>query len=404
MKFVYLIDQPFNKRIRQRFGIDYFLQQGDSVEVIDMTQLIYKEVHHEFLERGGKYESVGIIYHRPVSLLELMVVLMNRRSRNAILIDFMGDPFIGQLIKAYFKFTGLRHLKYISGLIPSINSKSLILRIHQQIINQGVFVIPNLLSNMLSRVFNKIFSKILFHLFPCDIWVLSCLTAIQRIPVRDRNKGIIIHAHAFDYDLYLKSRSEDLTMTLDDHEYAVFLDEDMCFHTDFLYTNTNPPTSPEKYFPALNTFFRMLKNKVGINIVVAEHPRAAYTTVQKVEYFQGCKVYSNVTAQLIKNATLVLCHASTSIGFAVLYKKPILFLTSDEILKSSVGQNTDLFANILGGTLINIDKKLNEIDILVNCSDPSAENYNNYIDEYIKFPKTPIDIYSWHHVRNILSN
>jgi hypothetical protein len=401
MEFVYLIDQPLDKRNRQRFGIDYFLRVGDSVEVIDMTQLISTKVHQEFLQRGGKYESDGIIFHRPASLFELLGVLMNRRSKKAILIDFMAEPFIGQLITAYFKFTGLRHLKYISGLIPQHqNGKPLILRAREDILDQGIFAI----SNLLSRLCKKIFSKILFHLFPCDIWVLSCAAAIKRVPGGGRNKAIIIYSHAFDYDLYMKTLSDDLTLTLDDNKYAVFLDEDMCFHTDFLYTNTNPPATPEKYFSALNTFFKILKTKVGVDIVVAEHPRAGYTTAQKIEFFQDCKVYSNVTAQLIKKASLVVCHASTSIGIAVLYKKPILFLTTDEILKSNVGQNTDLFANILGGTLINIDKKLNEIDILENCSNPSAENYNNYIDDYIKFPKTPVDIYSWHHVRNILLN
>jgi len=40
------------------------------------------------------------------------------------------------------------------------------------------------------------------------------------------------------------------------------------------------------------------------------------------------------TAELVRRSSLVLCHASTAVSFPVLFRKPLLFITTDEIERS----------------------------------------------------------------------
>ena len=56
--------------------------------------------------------------------------------------------------------------------------------------------------------------------------------------------------------------------------------------------------------------------------------------MQKRDYWHGRSFYYDKTYELIKNASYVLCHQSSALSYAVILEKPIIFLTSNEYIKS----------------------------------------------------------------------
>ena len=62
------------------------------------------------------------------------------------------------------------------------------------------------------------------------------------------------------------------------------------------------------------------------------HPRSNYE--KHPELFKKYKIIKGKTIDLVKNSKLVLMHCSTSVNYAVIYKKPIIIL--DSIVWSSV--------------------------------------------------------------------
>ena len=89
----------------------------------------------------------------------------------------------------------------------------------------------------------------------------------------------------------------------------------------------------------------------------------------------------------------------------MLFKKPIIFLTSNEIIKSYDDFRIHSLARELNSVLINIDKfesfsesiDLNEIIKINN------KNYGDYKRNYIKHPNSE-NISMWDNIANILTN
>ena len=80
--------------------------------------------------------------------------------------------------------------------------------------------------------------------------------------------------------------------------------------------------------------------------------------------------------RLIKNSKIVFSHISTSINFAVIFKKPIFFLDSNNYNLTFRNQ-IKLHSSFLKSKLINL----------------SSNSYNNYFNNSLKINKTSYDRY-----------
>ena len=95
------------------------------------------------------------------------------------------------------------------------------------------------------------------------------------------------------------------------------------------------------------------------------------------------------TAELVKNSSAVLLHSSTALSYAILFKKPAIFLTSNQLKKSWIGPRIDTFAKVVNGQLINMDVDFNKPLNLHSLSKIDKGKYKNYLDNYIKMPNSP---------------
>mgnify|MGYP000044094501 CR=1 FL=1 len=81
---------------------------------------------------------------------------------------------------------------------------------------------------------------------------------------------------------------------------------------------------------------------------------------QNNNLLKGIKYQIDNTAELVRNSNIVLLHQSTSFSFAVLFNKPVVFLTSNKLRNSSLGPRIDNFAKSVNGQIINMDNDLNK--------------------------------------------
>ena len=66
-----------------------------------------------------------------------------------------------------------------------------------------------------------------------------------------------------------------------------------------------------------------------MQVVICAHPKAEKYKTKN--YFENRKIYFNKTCEIIKSSRGVISHNSTAVNFAVLSKKPIIFITSNLI-------------------------------------------------------------------------
>ena len=194
----------------------------------------------------------------------------------------------------------------------------------------------------------------------------------------------IIPSHSFDYDIFLEL---DKKKNILSEKYIVFVDQNLAFHTDIKFLNLNQVVTAEKYYHSLELFFQKLESLYGLKLIIAAHPRSNYELYPNI--FKGRNVIKGNTPELIKFCSHVIMHASTSVSFAVLWNKPISFVTTDEISDSFFFINIKMNANLFCKKIINIDNnKIDEIrhSFIDKLND---ELYSKYKNEFIFHPNSP---------------
>lgn len=181
----------------------------------------------------------------------------------------------------------------------------------------------------------------------------------------------------------------------------VFLDEYGPYHPDYFREKKKPYVTANNYFPTIDYGLAQLAKYLKLDIKIASHPRSDYKSkIIKYKY----PTIKNKTFKLIKKSKIVVAQTSTSIQWAVLMKKPIIFVTTNEIQnnKDNFAQDINFFAEKLGKKVIN----LSNIDTYDNFDEYltiNYENYEKYIENYIKVSSSPNKLI-WENVVETIEN
>lgn len=128
----------------------------------------------------------------------------------------------------------------------------------------------------------------------------------------------VVSLDYFDVIEYHKKKSE---APLFDYPYMVFLDIMLLDHPDIVMFGMKNRISGSAYYEAINQVFDQIEKCTGLPIIIASHPKARYT-----DEFGQRVVVRNKTASLVIHSDLVLTHGSLSVSYALLSKKPIVYL------------------------------------------------------------------------------
>ncbi|MBW8015822.1 MAG: hypothetical protein FVQ82_06515 [Planctomycetes bacterium] len=175
-----------------------------------------------------------------------------------------------------------------------------------------------------------------------------------------------------DFDHYVKGKNK--TDKLVEGRYCVFLDVYFPFHPDLKIEDLEIADA-NVYFTSINRFFDLLEEKLGIKVVIAAHPQSDYES----DTFHGRINYRGRTEELVRDAEVVISHYSTSISYAILNEKPVIFIYTNDmerLYRERLVMRVHDFANYLDANIYNIDKifKFDQIDI----NDINLESYENY--------------------------
>jgi hypothetical protein len=392
---IFLINQPLDRRNRKRFGLDYLSTRFEDVGVIDVTKICYPDVMNDFTKRGGVIDSNGINYYCPKSILYLLKFLY-QNPKCEIYIDFLGNSFIENMIRASFLLQGVSRVRYIYGVVPEIASfqRGLMKNIKRYYKAHGF-------TTTVFRLKDAIVNIIFKDFFPPKYVVISCKQAALKISKKILSSANVIYAHTLDYDLYIDiERRENFDALFSaNREYGVFLDQDLCFHNDFKYTGISAAVRPHSYFPALLKLFNFINQDLELDLVVATHPRSSYSDDQKKIYFGEHQVIEGNVAALIKGSSFVICHDSTALNLAILWNKPILFITTNDLMQHFDGELTEVYSNKLTSrAAVNLDSEgwqsLSR-GVLMEFRACTYKDYKDYKEQYIKYPGSPGDVFFW---------
>lgn len=382
-KIIFVIESPFNQRDYDRFGIEILQKNGFEVEVWDFTPFLYPQVHKEVEVPDP------IIFEKCISFLtqhEALSAIL-RLAQNCFIVCLFAYQ-----LKSFpvFRTLSKRKLPYcvlMTNALPTINSKKS----------------PVDLFNLLKKIdhykiMNAIYTRIPYYyvgIQPAKLILAGGARSTHyNYPINKKTE--ILWMHTLDYDLYLKKYHDPIKC---DEKMGVFLDEFLPFHPDYIYFGMSAPCTPEEYYPAICKFFDFIEREYGVSIVIAAHPRSNYE--EHPDHFGGRAVIRGKTIELVRKSGFTISHMSTSINFAVLFHKPIIYITSNKLQQSIWGSHIELMASQFRKIPINIDNPI-EIDWEKELS-INEKAYIEYKHSYIKKAGSE-ELPSWQIFANRIKN
>jgi hypothetical protein len=379
-RVVYLIDQPFDERNYRRFGIQAWIDRQWNVEVWDLTPWAHPRVWENFKERGHSLKSFAG-YFPLKSKGDLRRRLLGP-TRIQYFIDLTSDTFHSVKAKLALRRTGAIRVVCATGSIPLPDrdtSRGLISRL-RKLVGKG----PRGGWTWLSNWF---FAKVAASRIPADLAVISGTQSMTLA----HNSGGVVKAHNFDYDIFLELQKSAVTHS---GPYAVFIDQDYCFHLEFIYQGTASVVTAERYFPVVCNGLEAISAALDLEVRIAAHPRSSYEQRGMDRFFRSFPIEHGKTAEMIRGCKAVICHDSTAIQYAVLFGKPVIFLTTDELSRAYEGASIEKVASELGKKPINLDR----VDLrTVDWRDElkiDFDKYAKYRSKYIKAEGSP-DLPLW---------
>jgi hypothetical protein len=371
-RVVYLIDQPFDERNFRRFGIQAWIDRQWNVEVWDLTPWAHPQVWHSFAERGHRLKEFAGYF--PVRSRSDFLRRLRGRTAIQYFIDLTGDTYHSVTAKSALRRAGAARVVCAVGSIPLPD-------------REGGRTLSSRLRTLIAKgprggwrwLSGSFLTKVVARRIPTDLAVIS---GTQSMTLAHNSKGVI-KAHNFDYDIYLELERSAAARAA---PYAVFIDQDYCFHLEFL---TGPVVTAERYFPAVCNGLEAIAAALELEVRIAAHPRASYEQRGMQRLFRSFPIERGRTAELIKGCKAVICHDSTAVQYAILFGKPIIFLTTDELSRAYEGSSIEKAAAELGKKPVNLDRAdLPAVDWRGELK-VDLERYASYRSKYIKAEGSP---------------
>lgn len=370
LDIVFIGYAPLTVKTAQDFFIDDLIAEKINVQYIDLSLIYFpqvkliNELHEDWIVK--------------ITSLKALAQIISLKRANTIY--FINFPYESRVFKVFRLLTVFKcNINIIAkGMLPmppvsriSIVNKLFRRDAYKKVIN----VVLNHFALILKKKgFVKSFDKIYY----AGHAALKIAGVGYQI---DINSAELIEINSSDYDNYLmiKEKPED-----NEDKYILFLDEYLPFHPDFAMLGIKT-VEPENYYRILNEYFDRLEKKYGLRVVIAAHPKAELYL--KNDFFNGRELIFNRTGDLVRNCHFVVAHMSTSISYAILFKKVIIFAVTNDI--ANIMQQQAAFINnlatVLEAKVINMDDdSLIDIDPLSY----SELRYNEYKNAYLTTSST----------------
>ncbi|OAZ03103.1 hypothetical protein [Flavobacterium succinicans] len=364
-KVVYLAYFPLTQRTYTNFYFEELLQNKIQVEYLDITHLFYPD----------KIKMDSLDYEVTVKITSykhLKDYLKEQNKSTTLYISIMTFEWrVFRLFRILTKYN-INLGVFGAGVFPnsSIDNKSRVIRFLKAISFERV---KSLFANKLilfckKRGFIKTYDYI-FMAGEYGYWGLGIGSEI------DVQKAKIIRVNTVDYDQFILHKK---LPPVNDEEYIVFLDQYLPYHPDASYFNIKT-VEPEPYFKEVNGYFDRLELATGKKVIIAAHPKAE--RYKEFNPYNGRPIFFNHSNDLVKEASLVLTHASTAVCFPICYKKKIVLLVSDylnEVLPQFLMVAKSI-ENACDATIVKMD---NEEEIYIT-EIINTEKYSDFKYKYL---------------------
>jgi hypothetical protein len=390
IRIALLLGIPFTEQNFERVGIPY-LSKHFEVMVFDCTELVGRNTNNIKCQQAHWHNFLAI-----KSEVELAVQIEKYRPHYAI--DFIGynETYTDKILDI-LEENMVRYVVVASGILPSLSLKSKIKRTFLGVSSESIkadylveknarkaFTSYRVVTNMLYKLRDILKRYLSYRSLKRFRPFVGLLAGNKSLNHYTRKSNPIIWIGSNDYHDFIKAKSDfEVKGTLQMNEpFILFIDDNLPNASDWVFLGIRPPVTESLYYPALNIFFEKIESIYGMPVKIAGHPNSLADKKIKSK-MGGRSVIFGDTATMVLQSSIVLIHGSTATSFAVLARKPTLFLTTQELDNSWDGPHIRTMANSLGSRIIFMDQPI-EQTIDLEAITINDSKYNRYEENYLR--------------------
>lgn len=395
MKIIFVSDKyPYSVRDAERFGFGYLAKQGFDVLHWNLSDVL----------KSGK-NAVEIPEPWPQSREEVSLQTLKRLCRELDPSDTLICVSLTQHLHPFARLRALRHLSRSPAFFTALSLNHLptppvkdlrryrslgvkVLRAFSKPSRVWVFLCEQIANTRLSGFFLRVYG-----IRPLDCIWAGASAKEKVIPGLIGPHTKIEGIHNFDFDLAIEARRSK--KALHDSPFFVVLGGLGPLHPDSQLKAQllNPEEALREWNQALSDYIDELERLLNMKCLVALHPRT--TKENEKQLYSGRRVFRNQTVALCRDSDLVVTYdGSTSVSFAVLFRKPIITLLDPHLASPNEFIAAKHTSDLLGTTKHQLGGRLNSSHVWW----VKNHLYEDYEHRYIKAPGTPKGVTFWEHV------
>ncbi len=307
---------------------------------------------------------------------------LKKLPKDFFYLNLTGDNFTLSILDRYLNFLGGKKIIWERG--PEINFE----------FHSGKLLKDYLRKNSLTKVIYRsifmiikkirgIFSKVISN----NNTLMTFVCNYHSYKKIKKNKKVInlFKLDGPEFELFIKAKKKKAKRK----KNIVFIDDVVEGSFDYqLNYAQDKSRKTEDYWKPIKSFLDYLKLKLpNYNILIAAHHRRNKYDIP----IKGYKFVFDSTGEIIRNSNLVLCHNSFASQIAVLFKKPIIFLTSEYYQNYHFPSHLVIkeLSKALGTNLIYIKKNFqpdNTIMKKIKSAKFNNKKYETHKRNFIHFP------------------
>jgi hypothetical protein len=389
-KLVFLTPYPISNFEKEKWCFDYLRGEGFEIQVLNLTKLLNKRLKFGNVNAVGHPHNQALrdsFVHQVASYRELDC-LVRQFSGDALFIDYLvGVSDITLKEERVFRVLKKHRARFtflLSGALPLPSplavSTSGVLKVLQSKVLKAVTSPGKLVNFFAAKVILLLTKHQILYSLPTVVFGGESDVLRSYIKKRNFDATKLVRINSTDYDasvLFLRKAGGELPGC---KNICVFLDEAATHHPDFAILGMMPPDS-KTYFSNMNRLFDFIEEDMGLDVVIAAHPRSRYESMPAA--FGERPVIKDKTVELVASAKLVVAHMSTSISYAVLFRRPTIFAKIPGMGASShLNLMVETMAAALGAAPIDLEKDDFTTSPLLRQG--NLENYAEYEKCYVK--------------------
>ncbi len=373
-KFIVVYPYPFGDFVWHKLELDQLSDDLD-VEVWDLSKFLNKNFAKNIHVKNSGSHNIRE-FNSFKSLVRILIKTISQAEENKVYFLYQVPTTNSYeiLVKIMFLFIKKRK-KYV--VIETLNPGLPL--ISRDTLSEKLKSVVGLIKFNNMRSFRFYFRTLIFSKFnnllpalPTHAMVSG--TEYETIYKTKMQKKVkIIKVHSIDFNEYVRVKNLKNFSPVSDNQSAFLLDSpDPYYLEDRVLTGSKSYLTSKVWYPLLNDFLDCIEHDSGVKVSILGHYKTDFTSPSAL--FGNRHVIYNRTLECVAKSKFVITRASAAVSFAVIFRKPILFIFSDELTRDKHEMAFICkMAEELGTEPININQSISKLDDYLRVDEAKYE-------------------------------